>query len=101
MKTLGKEELIQVQKILENLLPTSMQIVNVVALTIAEDGIDRTVFANDNFDQDNLAVVAFDYIEAPERLNITVFSSEASLKELENLLKETLDWNQELEFAVN
>ena len=68
--------LLQLKTTLEQHLPESLQILNVVILTIAEDGINRTVIVNDNFDTENVAVVVIYNLETP-RLNITMFSSKA------------------------
>ena len=101
MKKLLREDLIRLKTILEQLLPESQQILNVVCLTIADDGIQRNIFSNDNFNQDIVAVVGIDYLEAPTRLNITLFSTRYSSQELRKILQETLDWDEELEFAVS
>ena len=92
--------LLQVKTTLEQHLPESLQILNVVILTIAEDGINRTVIVNDNFDTDNVAIVVIDRLETP-RLNITMFSSTEGEEDLKKLLLTNLDWGQEIEFAVS
>ena len=86
--------------LLEQLLPDSIQILNVVKLTLASDGINRTVIVNENFSKDNLAVMVIDHLESP-RSNITMFSTSKGEKDLKKMLEENLDWNQELEFAVS
>merc|ERR1711892_1273440 len=98
MNKMSKVNLIRLKTILEELLPESLQILNVVILTIAEDGIGRDVIVNENFGIDNVAVVVFDHLEAP-RLNITMFSSEEGEQDLRNILLKNVDWTLELEFA--
>ena len=93
-------KLLQLKTTLEQHLPESLQILNVVILTNAEDGINRTVIVNDNFDTENVAVVVIDHLEAP-RLNITMFSSTEGEEDLKKILLDNLDWGQEIEFAVS
>jgi len=93
------EDLIKLKGILQQLLPESQQILNVVSLTVSKDGIERIIFSNDNFKKDNVAVVGIDYLEAPTRSNITVFSTRHSSAELREILQKTLNWDEELEFA--
>ena len=95
------EDLIKLKGILQQLLPESQQILNVVSLTVSKDGIERIIFSNDNFKKDNVAVVGIDYLEAPTRSNITVFSTRHSSAELREILQKTLNWDEELEFAVS
>ena len=97
---MSKVNLTGLKTILEQLLPESLQILNVVILTIAEDGIGRDVIVNENFGIDNVAVVVVDHLEAP-RLNITMFSSEEGEQDLRNILLKNVDWTLELEFAVS
>lgn len=92
--------LIRLKTTLEQLLPESLQILNVVILTIASDGIDRTVIVNDNFNVENVAIVVFDRLETP-RLNITMFSTFKGEQDMRKLLVENLDWEKEIEFAVS
>ena len=93
-------KLLQLKTTLEQHLPESLQILNVVILTIAVDGINRTVIVNDNFDTENVAVVFIDRLETP-RLNITMFSSTEGEEDLKKILLQNLDWRQEIEFAVS
>ena len=86
--------------LLEQLLPDSIQILNVVKLTLASDGINRTVIVNEHFSKEHLAIMAIDHLESP-RSNITMFSTSKGEKDLVKILEENLDWNQELEFAVS
>ena len=83
--------------LLEQLLPDSIQILNVVKLTHDSDGINRTVIVNENYSKENLTI---DHLESP-RSNITMFSTSEGEKDLIKMLEENLDWNQELEFAVS
>merc|ERR1711892_1230597 len=98
MNKMSKVNLIRLKTILEELLPESLQILNVVILTIAEDGIGRDVIVNENFDTDNVAVVVVDHLEDP-RLNITMFSSKEGEQDLRSILLKNVDWTLELEFA--
>ena len=93
------DNLIHLKTTLEQLLPSSLQILNVVILTISDDGVDRTVIVNDNFTVDNVAVVVVDRLESP-RENITMFCSVEGVEDLQKLLVEKLDWEKEIEFAV-
>ena len=86
--------------LLEQLLPDSIQILNVVKLTHDSDGINRTVIVNENYSKENLAIIVIDHLESP-RSNITMFSTSEGEKDLIKMLEENLDWNQELEFAVS
>ena len=52
--------LLKLKTTLEDHLPESLQILNVIILSIADDGINRTVFVNDNFNTENVAVMVMD-----------------------------------------
>ena len=86
--------LLQLKTTLEQLLPESLQILNVVILTIAEDDINRTVIFNDNFDTETVAVVVIDRLETL-RLNITMSSSTEGEEDLKKILLDNF------EFAVS
>ena len=95
---MSPENLLRLKTVLEQHLPESLQIMNVIILSIADDGINRTVFVNDNFNTENVAVMVMDRLETP-RLNITMFSSTGGEEDLKKILLENLDWTQEMEFG--
>ena len=100
LEKMSMANLLQLKTTSEQHLSEPLQILNVVILTNAEDGINRTVIVNDNFDTEKVAEVVIDHLEA-HRLNITMFSSTEGEEDLKKILLDNLDWRQEIEFAVS
>ena len=100
MRTLEtKADLLKVRDLIYQLLPDSIQMLNVILLTAANDGIERTIFVNDNHTSENVALIAIDKVEFP-RLTVSLFSTKRGESVLQDMLRIVLNWDQEMLFAV-
>ena len=58
-----KQEKEELKSVLECLLPGSVQVFNCVVLELLEDGVERDIFVNNGFNNDDLNVLVFDKSE--------------------------------------
>ena len=98
---MDNESLQELRKKLVKLLPNSIQVYNLVTLALSDDGIERKVIVSDDNkdDIDTLAMIVVNRIESPKE-SVTLYCRTGGLANIKKLLRENIDLNREITFAV-
>ena len=97
---LGAAELNELRAVLEQLLPSSLQIINCLVLCCSPDGHMKTVLTSPVSRPAELAVVVVDRTESPKEI-VSMFSTEQGEPNLRKILEQQLHWGLEIDFNVS
>ena len=100
MALMSKDHLMKIKSALEENLPNSLQLFNILQQILAGDGIERDVFVNEDFSHKDLAVMVLEKAELPKQV-FSVFCTENSLEKLKKIVDERVDWKLFALFEVS
>jgi len=89
----NKDELLKIKIALEDNFPDSFQLFNIVQLILTEDGIEREVYVNEDFNNKDLAILVFEKIQMPKQ-DFALFCTKNSLEKLKKIVDEKVDWTK-------
>ena len=84
-------DLNKVKCVLENLLPSSIQLYNIIVSMLSGDGVDREVFVNEDLEDKNVAILISNKLESP-KIIYSMFCTKNAKKQLELLVKKNVSW---------
>ena len=84
-------DLNKVKCVLENLLPSSIQLYNIIVSMLSGDGVDREVFVNEDLEDKNVAILISNKLESP-KIIYSMFCTKNAKKQLELLVKKNVCW---------
>ena len=84
-------DLNKVKCVLENLLPSSIQLYNIIVSMLSGDGVDREVFVNEDLEDKNVAILISNQLEFP-KIIYSMFCTKNAKKQLELLVKKNVCW---------
>ena len=84
-------DLNKVKCVLENLLPSSIQLYNIIVSMLSGDGVDREVFVNEDLEDKNVAILISNKLESP-KIIYSMFCTKNAKKQLELLVKKNECW---------
>ena len=95
-------DLNKVKCVLKNLLPSSIQLYNIIVSMLSGDGLDREVFVNDDFEEKNVAILISNKLESP-KIIYSMFCTKNAENQLELLVKQNVCWtfHDELKVSIN
>ena len=93
-------DLNKVKCVLENLLPSSIQLYNIIVSMLSGDGLDREVFVNDDFEHNNVAILISNKLESP-KIIYSMFCTKNAENQLELLVKQNVCWTVHDELKVS
>ena len=96
---MDRATVIKLKCVLENLLPSSIQLYNIIACQLSNDGIERKIVVNEDFSEEKIALMVVNRLEAP-KLIVSLFCTDNCQEVLREYLVENIDWNGCQEFEV-
>ena len=96
---MDRATLVNLKGVLENLLPSSIQLYNIIVCELSNDGIDRNIIVNDNFSEEKIALMVLNRLEAP-KLIVSLFCTDNCKEVLRGFLVDNIDWEDSTEFGV-
>ena len=92
-------KLLKIKTILENLLPSSLQLYNIIVCHLSDDGVERQIEVIDDIHEDRIAMIVINKLESP-KIIVSMFCTEDCQEELKDLLIKHIKWNDNHEFEV-
>ena len=92
-------KLLKIKTVLENLLPSSIQLYNIIVCHLADDGVERQIEVIDDIHEDRIAMIVINKLESP-KIIVSMFCTEDCQEELKDLLIKHIKWNRSHEFEV-
>ena len=90
----------KIKCVLEKLLPSSVQLYNILVCQLSGDGVEREIVVNEDIDEDNVAILVLNKLESPKNI-FTMFCTENCKGILKGFLADHVDWALNNEFTVS
>ena len=90
----------KIKCVLERLLPSSVQLYNILVCQLSGDGVEREIVVNDDIAGDNVAILVLNKLESPKNI-FTMFCTENCKGILKGFLADHVNWALNNEFTVS
>ena len=90
----------KIKCVLEKLLPSSVQLYNIIVCQLSGDGVEREIVVNEDIDEDNVAILVNNKLESPKNI-FSMFCTDNCKGILKGFLRDHVDWTVKSEFAVS
>ena len=90
----------KIKCVLEKLLPSSVQLYNILVCQLSGDGVEREIVVNEDIDEDNVAILVNNKLESPKNI-FSMFCTDNCKGILKRFLRDHVDWTVKSEFAVS
>ena len=98
-KSLSHNKLKKIKDVLEQLLPRTIQVYNLVALELSGDGNELEIIVNDDISEDKIAILVNNKLQSPKNI-FFMFCTDSCKNILKGFLEEKVNWSVKTQFAV-